>query len=303
MPINYQKTYETLSYEEGIEFRNLSIKVIQEIYPHYVVTPAEPQNPDLIYVTNQDDNVRVQFPLRDLYKDFARTGKTKNDLKETILNNYSQILKQIEDFDIEEEEREKSWIEVRDFVQPRLTKTIEFGEDLELYVHLPFGEDLVTSFVIVSPTEEGMLRRIRTEQLEKWEITFDDLYKKAMENFGEVTDGMAIVGSNKPKGILWNENGIEYAASSILLGGIRYLISQNVGSPFRFGIPSSFAFYCWSELDNEEFQTEMRAMIKRQYDSMPASLTTNIYEVDEKGQIKQLKDLPQMPEPPMTSNN
>ena len=73
MPINYQKTYDTPSYEEGIEFRDMAIEVIQEIYPHYSVRPVEPQNPAAIYITNQDDNVRIQFPLRELYTRFSQT--------------------------------------------------------------------------------------------------------------------------------------------------------------------------------------------------------------------------------------
>lgn len=303
MPINYKKTYETLSYEEGIEFRDLTIKTIQGIYPHFVVTPAEPQNPDVIYVANQENNVRVVCPLRDLYKHFMNTAMTNHDLKEIILNNFSHIFKQIDEFDIEEIDREKSWLEVRDFVYPRLTKIVEFDDDLEQFVYFPFGEDLATVLVIMPPEKEGIIRQIRKEWLEKWDISVDDLHKQAMDNFGTLTDGMAIVGTAKPKGIMWNEKGEEYAASSILLGGMRYLISQYVGSPYRFGIPSSFAFYCWSELDNQEFQIEMRAMIKRQFETMPASLTTNIYEVNEKGEIKLVKDIPEVPEAQFISNN
>ena len=66
MPINYQKVYDNLDVDERIEFRDLTIKTILEIYPHYVVRPTQPGNPNTIFIGNRQDNVRVQFPLYDL---------------------------------------------------------------------------------------------------------------------------------------------------------------------------------------------------------------------------------------------
>ncbi len=303
MPINYKKTYETLSYEESLEFRDLTMGVIREIYPHYVVTPVKPQNPDEIYVSNQENTVRILFPLRDVYNNFVNIGKTRIELKELILNIYSDILKQIDDFDIDEEIKEYSWAEARLLVQPRLTVKEAFVDDLEEYLYLPFGEDLVTSLVIVTSLENGTVRQIRKEYLEKWDVTFDELYKQAIENFIDATEGMEFVGTGKPHAILWNKEAAPYAASTLLISQARYLIHQTIGSPYRFGIPSSFVFYCWTELEDEAFQIEMKATIKRKYDTMPAALSTEIYEVNEKGEIKIVKDIPEIPEMPLISNN
>lgn len=304
MPINYQKTYDTLSYEEGIAFRDLTMEVIKEIYPHYRVEPFEPQNPDVILVTNQEDNIRVKCGLRDLYVRFSNTARTRSDLKETILNDYSHILKQLDDLDlIEEEMIEPEWMDICDYVQPRLKSMMEFGDELELYVHFPFGSDLVTTFVIVMPEDEGFIKQIRVKLLEKWDITVEDLYKRAMENFADYSEGLELVGTGKPHANLWNEKGYEYAATTILLGGMRYVIAQTIGSPFRFGIPSSHAVFCWAELEDKDFQIKMKAEMKRKFDTMPARLTENIFEVDEKGQIKQVKDLPDLPETSAFSNN
>jgi hypothetical protein len=302
MPINYQKTYDTLSYEEGIEFRDLAIELIQEVYPHYTVKPFQAQNPDVIFITNQEDNVRIQFPLRDLYTRFLQTARTRTDLKNTILDDYAEAFKLIDDSDYFLSRTEPTWSEIRDSIQPRLTKIEEFDDDLELFVYFPFGEGIVTS-VVICHSEAEMITRVRKEMLEKWNISVEEAYKKAMDNFANVTEGMELVGSGKPHAYLWNERGTDYSASAILLGGMRYLIAQTIGSPFRFGIPSVHAFYCWTELDDEEFQTASRAMIKRQYDTMPGRLSTNIYEVDENGNIKQLKDQPKIPGTPLTTNN
>jgi hypothetical protein len=303
MPINYQKTYDSLSYEEGVEFCDLTIEVMKEIYPHYVIHPAEPQNPWLIYIVNQDDNIRIQFPLRDLYNRFVRTARTRADLKDTILNDFSHTLKLIDKLDIEDLDKPlPTWAEICDSVHPRLTTVEDLPGDLDLFVNLPFGEGVITAFVIYN-AEQEMIKWIQKEMLEKWNITFDDLYKKAMENFADLTEGMELVGSGKPHAYLWNEKGQDFSATAMLLGGMRYLIAQTIGSPFRFGIPSGLAFFCWTELDDEQFQIESKAMIKRKYETMPARLSTNIYEVDENGQIKQIKNLPEIPDVPNFSNN
>lgn len=302
MAINYQKMYETLSYEEGIEFRDLTIRTIQEIYPHYNVTPFEAQNPDFIMITNQDDNVRIQFGLRDLYTRFVKTSGTPFELKETILNSYAAMFKQIEDAEQFIDESEPEWVDAKGYIQPRLARIDRFSEGIESYVTIPFGADLVTTFNIYLPEAE-LVKRISKDLLEKWDVSFEELYKKAMDNFADVTDEMELVGTAKPHGYLWNEKGTEYSATAILLGGMRYLIAQNVGSPYRFAIPSSHRLLCWAELEDEDFQTEMRAMVVREYNQLPERLTTNIYEVDDKGQIKQLKDLPEMPKIPAISNN
>lgn len=302
MAINYQKTYDTLGHDERLEFQALATKVILEIYPHYRVSPVEAQNADAIYITNQDDNVRIQFPLRELYTRFITTSRTKIDLKETILKDFADMFKTIEDTEYFMNLTDPEWSEAKKYVQPRLTGLRELPDDYEKYVHVPFGEGIVTCFSIFSP-QEKLVTRITNEMLEKWEITFDDLYKQAMENFADVTHGMEIVGTGKPRAYLWNEVGYEYAATSLLQGGMRYLIAQTIGSPYRFGIPSSHVFYCWTEFDDEEFQIEMRAMMEREYKRMPSRLSTNIYEVDETGNIKQLKNQPEIPKTPNISNN
>jgi hypothetical protein len=302
MPINYQKTYDTLSYEERAEFQNLTMKVVQEIYPHYSVQPVEPQNPDGIYITNQDGNVRVQFPLRELFTRFVKTAKTRNDLKETILKDFADVFKTIEDTEYFMNLKDPGWNESRDYVQPRLNRIAELPDDPEKYVQTPFGEGVITVVNIVSP-DERLVTRVTREMLEKWNISFEELYQKAMDNFADLTDGLELVGTEKPRGCLWNEVGFEYASTGLLLGGLRYLIAQTIGSPYRFGIPSSHRFYCWNEFDDEEFQIEMKALIEREYKSLPSRLSTNIYEVDEQGNMKQLKNQPKIPEKPNLSNN
>jgi hypothetical protein len=303
MPVNYQKTYDTLSYEEGIEFRDLVMELIAEIYPYYRVTPFEAQNPDVIYITNQEDNIRIHFPLRDLYTRFSQTARTRTDLKDKILSDYADAFKMLdEDIETLHNSNVPEWTEARDSVEPRLMRIEEFSEDIEEYVFVPFGEGIINCLIIYDE-EDRRLTRIRKTTLEKWNITIEELFERAMENFAVKMEGLELVGTAKPRGILWNETGRDYTATAILLGDVRYLIGQTIGTPFRFGVPSSFAFYSWAELDNEDFQIEMKAMIKREYDRQPKRLSTNIYEVNENGDVKQIKNQPEITAPPTISNN
>ncbi len=302
MAINYRKTYDNLSYEEGIEFRDLTIKVMLEIYPHYIIRPLEPQNPDIVFITNKQDNVKIHFPLHDLYARFSTTGRTKNDLKETLLEAYADMLKMAEDASVIRDDSKLTWTEVCDFVRPRFARREEF-RNVEDYAHYPFGEEVVTAFVIDDREDEQLVTWINNQMLERWNISKEDLMKKAMENFAGMCSGLEFVGTPPPRGFLRTDSSLDLAATAILIGGIRKMIAETIGVPFRFGIPSRFIFFCWFELDDEEFQVEMKAMMEREFSRLPSKLTTNIYEVDENGQMKQLKNQPEIPKTPNISNN
>jgi hypothetical protein len=301
MPINYQKVYENLSYEEKVSFRDLTIKVLLELYPHYVVRPLEPQNAEAIFIGNKQDNVRVTFPLHDLYARFSPSSQTKEDLKDAILLGYADMLKMVEDAEYIVDDEDMTWSDAKKLVQPRFSR-LDHVEKFGDHVHYPFGEEIVTGFVIDYP-DENLITHIRAPRLEKWNISQEDLMKQAMENFAHAASGIEFWGTESPRGYLRTNSKEEYSATTILIGGVRHLVAQTIGVPYRFGIPSSYVFYAWVELEDQEFQKEMKAMMEREFLRLPSKLTTNIYEVDEQGQMKQLKNQPEVPDTPMFGNN
>lgn len=301
MAVNYQKVYDNLDVDERIEFRDLTIKAILEIYPHYVVRPFQPGNPDLIFIGNQQENVRVRFPLYDLYAHFALTGKTKADLKDKILLLYADMLKTVEDSELVPDYSTVTWADVSKAVIPRLMRREELAE-IDSYAFLPFDNDLVTAFVTAVPQEANLQLWITKEMIERWNVNEQQLWERAMDNFGDLTDGLEVVKTVSPHSYMRTDSNQEFAATAVLLAGFRYLISQYLGSPYRFGMPSRYILYAWSEFDDEDFQKEMKAMMTREFNRLPSKLTTNIYEVDDKGQIKLLKNQPEIT-PPDVSNN
>ena len=277
------------------------MKVILEIYPHYIVRPLEVGNVEVLFIGNKQDNVRINFPLYDSYAHFAGTAKTKQDLKDVLLFVYADMLKMVEDSSFVSDDSKSSWIDVRDRVRTRLSNRNEFRNP-DNYVGFPFGEEVMTTFVI-EVEGESLVNFVTKKMLANWDISEQQLLETAMNNLMERADNLQLAGTAPPRGYLWTDSKEEFAATTILIGGVRETVAQNIGVPFRFGIPSRYIFYAWAELEDEEFQIQMKAMMEREFERLPSKLTTKIYEVNEQGQIKQLKDQPETKTPPHISNN
>jgi hypothetical protein len=297
--INYQKVWATLDLDEKIAFRDRTIAVVREIYPHYIVRPLEPTDADRFFVGNKQDNVRVKVPLRDLYARFSTTAKTNDELKDAIIAEYAGILNQADDVSIATEVPEFTWSDVRERARLQHVRLEEIPEGK---LHYPFGDEVVTAFVIDRP-EDGLMFWITQEMLDGWERTQEELFKVAMENLANVSDGIELVGTKTPREELWPEKGQAFASTCLLLPSLRYLIAQTIGSPFRFGIPSRHRFYAWIDIEDEKYQIEMKAKMEREMDRFPSPLTSKMFEVDTQGQIKLVKPQPVVPPVPFIGNN
>ncbi|MBK8464965.1 MAG: hypothetical protein IPL32_03970 [Chloracidobacterium sp.] len=297
--INYQKVWAGLAHEEKIAFRDRAIKAVQEIYPHYIVRPVEPGDADRFFVGNKQDNVRVTVPLRDLFARFSITGKTHEDLKDAIFNEYAGMLNMAEDVSVATEIPEFTWDDVKGDVR---LQHVRLNEIPEGKLHYPFGDEVVTALVIDRP-EQTIMYWITQEMLDSWGKTMDELFKQSMENLTDLSEGIEIVGTNTPRKELWPEKGQPFVTTCLLLSPLRYLIAQTIGSPFRFGIPSRHRFYAWIDIEDENYQIEMKAKMEREMDRYPSALTSKIYEVDTQGQIKLVKPQPEIPPVPFISNN
>lgn len=297
--INYQKVWATLDLDERIAFRDKAIAAVQEIYPHYVVRPMEPGDGDRFFVGNKQDDVRVTVPLRDLYTRYAMTAKTHEDLKDAIFDEYAGLLNVADDAAIVAEEPQFKWSDIRDIVRLQHVRLDEMPEGK---LHFPFGDEVATAFIIERPNE-GLMYWITQEMLDSWDKSIDDLYRAAMENLGNLAEGIELVGTNTPRHELWPETGPGFASTCLLLPAFRYMIAQTIGSPFRFGIPSRHRFYAWTDIDDEKYQIEQKAKMEREIQRYPSPLTSKIFEVDTQGNISLVKVQPQIPPVPFVSNN
>lgn len=273
--------WKDLPLDQMAAFRDRVIATVQEIYPHYIVRPVEPHLADVFFVGNKQDNVRVTVPLRDLYIRFNLSERTDEDLKETIFAEYAGMLNLADDAEIIEEQYEPTWDDVKQYSRPQHRKMTELSGT---HIVMPFGEDVCTILIIDRPQDQ-ISYIIDQQMLDRWDKTFDDVYKIAMGNLSTMADGLEIVGTMTPHKKLWNELGTEWASVSLLLPNMRYTLAETIGSPFRFAIPSRHRFYAWVDLDDAEHQAAMKAQIEQEIEQWPNSLTTTIYEVDTQGNI------------------
>ncbi len=285
--------------DEKIAFRDRVIKAVQEIYPHYIVRPLEGSEADRFFVGNKQDNVRVKVPLRDLFVRFSASGKSHEDLKDAIFAEYAGMLNMAEDVSVATDVPEFTW---NDACELSRLQHVRLDEIPEGKLHFPFGDEVVTALVIDRPNE-GVMYWITQEMLDSWGKTMDELFKQAMENLAGLADGIEIVGTKTPREELWPDKGQGFASTCLLIPSLRYLIAQTIGSPFRFGIPSRHRFYAWIDIEDENYQIEMKAKMERELDRWPSALTSKMYEVDTQGQIKLVKPQPVIPPVPFTSNN
>lgn len=285
--------------DEKIAFRDRVIKAVQEIYPHYIVRPLEVSEADRFFVGNKQDNVRIKVPLRDLFVRFSTSGKSHEDLKDAIFAEYAGMLNMAEDASVATDVPEFTWNDARELARLQHFRLDEIPEGT---LHFPFGDEVVTALVIDRPNE-SLMYWIKQEMLDSWGKTMDELFKQAMENLAGLADGIELAGTKTPREELWPVKGQGFASTCLLIPDVRYLIAQTIGSPFRFGIPSRHRFYAWIDIEDENYQIEMKAKMERELDRFPSPLTSKIYEVDAQGQIKLVKPQPVIPPVPFTSNN
>jgi len=287
--INFHQTWTELPQDEKVEFRDRVIAAVQEIYPHYIVRPREPENADVFFVGNKQDDVRITVPLRDLYIRFSSTGKTHEDLKETIFAEYTGMLNLADDAAIIEEMPEFKWIDVREFVRPQHVRNNELAGD---NISFAFGADVSTALIISRPQDQ-LAYAITQEMLDSWDMELNDVFTVAMDNLANISDGLEIVGVKTPHDELWNEKGAEWSSTCLLLPNMRQLLAETFGvSRYRFGIPSRHRFYAWTDIDDEQRQLDMKAKLEQAMETLPKALTSTIYEVDAQGQISIVKPQP-----------
>src|SRR5687767_15291846 len=194
--INYQKVWANLDIDEKIAFRDMTIKAVQEIYPHYIVRPMEPTEADCFFVGNKQENVRIQVPLRDLHIRWSATGRSKADLKDMIFEVYAPTLNRAEDYSVAIEVPDFTWGDVRDYAKPQHVRTAEVIDTLG-HIYYPFGAEVATAIVMERP-QDDVAYFITREMLAGWERTEQELYKEAMDNLGDLAENMAMVGTITP---------------------------------------------------------------------------------------------------------
>lgn len=261
-------------FDNKFEFRNSVVKFLREVYPKLSVRVDNSTPPEIIYIEE------MQCGLTNLHSRFEQTAKTALDLKELVTDHFAGIIAAVEQA---ETGFEKTWEEAQNLVFPQLMPR-RYADELSV-VSRAFGKEILIGIVV---DDEKSYRYVRTEELEEWNVAKNELYDVAVKNLEIKSSGMALTFIPPPRGFLAAATGDGFDAARIVLPSFRALVKENLGTPFRFGVPNRDFLICWRADEPEEFQAAMLENINKDSQIRPYPLSGIAFEVDDFGEIKQL---------------
>jgi uncharacterized protein YtpQ (UPF0354 family) len=161
-------------------------------------------------------------------------------------------------------------------------------------LHFPLGDEVIIGIAI---DDEKSYRYATDKDLETWQVSEDEIYQNALANLDEKTKSIEMM--VVPQSVVIINTMDSFDAARILLPDLRKFITENLGTPFYFGIPNRDFLICFSAEADEEMQQNIRQQIFTDFGERPYPLSKFTFIVDGKNEIKQL-DLPQ---PSRSENN
>ena len=215
----------------------------------------------------------VEFGLRNLHTDLARSGVGDAQIRETIITHFARVIT-VSDFG--NVMLPQDW----QTAQPRLRLQLmpaEFCRD-QLSVTYPFLDSVLISVVIDSANGYAYVRQ---EDLTRWNISQIDLYEVACENLKVASQGMEISFVEGPPPIIALQTQDGYDAARILLPELRQFAMEKLGSPFFAAIPNRDFLLLWSRDCDEEFFERMLFQVTADFKARSHPLSCIILRVTE----------------------
>jgi hypothetical protein len=263
--------------DEKIAFRNRVIEILGKIYPQYEIKKSK--NADLLFIEE------TQFSLINLHTKFLLTSKTNFDLKELVTEHFGLLHSVIDDID--EISSKASWADVKENVFLQLIPA-EYIEQFPC-VAFPFSKEITIGIVV---DDESSYSYVLVDDLLNWEVEKEEIYKIALDNLENATDGIALdlLGDEwQTKGVICNEMD-SFDAARILSDSLQKTVAEMFGESYLFGIPNRDFLICWSKDTDEEFQNSIKFQIQKGFHEQPYQLSENIFEMTEKGEIRQISN-------------
>lgn len=209
--------------------------------------------------------------LTNLRSNFLLSSQSDTDLREIVAEHCSRAFAGTQHI----LEHEQGWESVKTKLMPQLMPA-EYLEKMPL-VSFPFGDNVVLSFVIDA---QDAYSYVRTDELEKWNVSKDELRELAFTNLTEKSRGIEMNVIEGPNGMFIINTLDGFDAVRVLDHGLQKLIAEHIGSPFYFGVPNRDFLICWSKNEDTEFQNTMRLQISNDFDERPWPLSRNVFIVD-----------------------
>ncbi len=142
----------------------------------------------------------------------------------------------------------------------------------------PFLDEVLISVVV--DAEHGYAY-VRSEDVERWQVSLIDLYEAACANLTEASQNLGVSYYQGPPSIIALDTNDGYAAARILLPSLRQFVSERLGSPFCAGIPNRDFLIMWSANTDAAFQSRMKSQLAEDASSRSHPLSDRILKVTE----------------------
>lgn len=166
------------------------------------------------------------------------------------------------------------WDTVKSALKPQLCPE-GFLRKMPL-AHRPLGAGLVIGVVLDG---EKAYRYTTPQDLQAWDVAFDDLFVYATENLNEASAGntpMHYVPGPDRLVAIQTQDGFD--AARILVPEFRSFIGSKLGSPFLCAVPNRDFLLCWSHDNSENFLTLTRERIKEDFAHRPYPLSPEVFQ-------------------------
>jgi hypothetical protein len=229
---------------DAASFRNFVLEVLSEAFPDQPFVPGE-----------RADAIRwkdSEIGLHNLHADAALLQTEPEKVRQTIVEHFARIVQLT---DVELAILPQTWEEARSRVRLQLMPAAFARAGVS--VTYPFLDEVLISVVV--DAEHGYAY-VRTEDVERWQVSQIDLYESACDNLRDASQNLGVSFYQGPPSIIALDINDGYAAARILLPSLREFVSQRLGSPFFAGIPNRDFLIMWSAGD-EAFQARMKAQL------------------------------------------
>ena len=246
-------------------FRDFVLTVLSQAFPNQPFEAGQ-----------RTDAIRwkgSEIGLHNLHADAALLRTDPDKVRQAIIEHFSRIVQLT---DVELAMLPQTWEEARGRVRLQLMPAAFAKAGVS--VTYPFLDEVLISVVV--DAEHGYAY-VRSEDVERWQVSLIDLYEAACENLTEASQNLGISFYQGPPSIIALDTSDGYAAARILLPSLRQFVSSKLGSPFCAGIPNRDFLIMWSADTDEDFQARMKSQLIEDTLSRSHPLSNQILRVTE----------------------
>lgn len=275
----FKNAFKKNDLDEKNAFRQKVMEILKKKFPDYAFTDGE----DFEQIkVEADKDIGLTIGLTNLKAKFLLSSQTTNDLEAIVEEQFASLQSNIEY--VKNLDKQENWETVKSKLLLQIMPT-EFAAKTPL-LNFPLGDEVIIGIAI---DDEKSYRYVTDKDLESWKVSDDEVYQTALENLSEKSKGIEMM--VVPNNLIIVNTLDSFDAARILLPELRKFFTENLGTPFYFGIPNRDFLICFSADADEEMQQNIRNQIKSDVGERPYPLSKHTFIVDGKNEIKQL-DMP-----------